>query len=118
MCVAFHMGDAFEGIATPVVCLAFSAQHLVSCRLGVFQPAYVGLRVAKSPSFPTGEEAGRVGPGVGTVTKVELGNGNIEVLWHEVGDITLWTRAGEHGFDVVSLKCPREGSCSTSSPLT
>ena len=69
--------------------------------------AFEGLLVVKSPSFPEGEEAGRVGNGVGVVHEADGELGNLKVYWTEDGDFSVWTRAGVDGFDVVTASLPR-----------
>lgn len=84
-------------LGTSVACLSFEDRTS-----GVVTRAYAGMLVCKHPSFPEGEEAGRVGNGIGVILNPDAGLGNVVVYWENDGDTTLWTRAACHGFDLVS----------------
>ena len=74
-------------------------------RLAVAEP---GLRVCKSPTFE-GRYDGRVADGPGIV--VSQGNelGNISVMWDALGDVTVWTRASDGVYDVITNSHSRRG---------
>ncbi len=84
-----------------VACVSYALQNPLMLHMGVVVCAHGGMEVRKSPEFPEGKEAGRVGTGVGIVLNPNGCLGNLVVRWPEDGDYTLWTRAGAHGFDVV-----------------
>ena len=88
-------------MALPVASTEYVRENLGMAIGGQVVCAREDLLVRRSPTFPDGEEAGRVGPGVGCVVHPNGGLQNIHVEWPESGDKTIWTRAGEHGFDVV-----------------
>ena len=85
----------------PVACVSYALENMNLCRRMKLVCACEGLRVVKAPDFPVGDEAGRVGSGFGVVTVADSGIGTICVYWYEDGDTTVWTRAAEHGLDVV-----------------
>ena len=88
----------------PVACVSFCMSNLTLAQSDSVEQAVVGLRVIRSPSFE-GEVAGRVGNGVGIVKNPDLSTGNIAVWWPQDSDLTIWTRADNHGFDVVVSPC-------------
>ena len=87
----------------PVACVTF---YYKSIKNGIKRDelvcAYKGLRVVPSRLFPQGEEAGRVGEGVGIVQESDSPLGNLKVYWIKNGDSTCWTRAADHGLDVMT----------------
>lgn len=85
-----------------VASLSFALRHPDAMCRGLCVPAREGMRVQKGPCFPSGKEAGRVGRGVGIVHSADAGLENLVVSWPADGDFTIWTRAGKHGFDVVT----------------
>jgi len=99
----------FRVQGAPVACLSFESRSgevgkLMLARGENTVPvafAYAGMLVRKHPLFPIGEEAGRVGNGVGMILNPDAGLGNVTVYWEDDGDTTLWTRASLEGFDLV-----------------
>ena len=91
----------------PVVCVTFAIRNITKCKRNELVCASPGLCVVKSPSFPDGEEAGRVGEGVGVVIEDDSELGNLKVYWSDDSDFTCWTRASDHGLDVVTATSPR-----------
>lgn len=87
----------------PVACVSYASRNIRMCKKQQLVCAYPGLCVVRSPSFPVGDEAGRVGNGVGIVYEDDNVLGNLRVYWKEDGDFTVWTRASYHGFDVVTM---------------
>jgi hypothetical protein len=87
----------------PVVCKTYFAECERNGTEGGFVCAHAGLLVRASPALQCvgAEIAGRVYGGIGCVTKADIGVGNIAVYWYSVGDETVWTRAADHGTDVV-----------------
>ena len=85
----------------PVACASYALENMSLCRRWKLVCAVEGLQVVKAPDFPVGQEAGRVGCGIGIVTVADSDLGNISVYWTEDGDTTVWTRAAGHGLDVV-----------------
>ena len=83
-------------------CSAMQNPALVAS--GTIVCAALDMRVERSPDFPEGQEAGRVGRGVGIVKCIDNGLGNICVWWEEDGDYTLWTRACPPECDVVKVQ--------------
>lgn len=99
----------FRVQGAPVACLSFESVsgevgQLMLARGESTMPvafAHAGMLVRKHPLFPAGEEAGRVGNGVGMILNPDAGLGNVTVYWEDDGDTTLWTRASLDGFDLV-----------------
>lgn len=89
-----------------MACATFANSNSSKCRRNQLVCAFPGLYVVKSPSFPEGEEAGRVGNGVGIVHESDYQLGNLKIYWRDDGDFTFWTRAAEHGLDVVTVCTP------------
>ena len=86
----------------PVVCVSFAVEHPELCYIGRIQCAYIGLEVVGSPWVDDEQSCGRVCSGVGVVTNPDSGLGNISVWWKDDSDLTTWTRAADHGFDVLT----------------
>ena len=85
----------------PVACTTFALDNMFRWMRGEFVCAKRGMLVEKSPSFPAGQESGRVGRGVGVVVDDDSDAKTIHVYWREEGDHTVWTRASEAGMDVI-----------------
>lgn len=94
---------AMEG--RPVVCLSHYRVCLAVGTVGGAACARTGMLVVRHPDF-VGEASGRVADGVGWVIDPDFGLGNIAVYWDDSGDRTLWTRAADHGTDVVVATRP------------
>ena len=90
-----------------MACVTYAVHNAAMCKRKAIVCAFPGMRVVKSPSFPEGEESGRVGTGVGVVVWDDTKLGNLKVYWDDDGDYTCWTRASSHGFDVVTEVCVR-----------
>ena len=86
---------------TPVACVSFVHEHPWMLQSGRCARAHTGMRVKKKENFTDAQWSGRVCPGVGSVVHPDVGLNNITVFWSEVGETTVWTRAGVDGFDVV-----------------
>ena len=84
----------------PRLVVSPSHAHDVAVGHGAAVVAKVGMLVRARDPRLVGETSGRVCEGVGVVESGDNELGNLTVYW-DVGDRTLWTRAGAGGeFDV------------------
>ena len=79
----------------------YALLNILLVRQSKLAAASPGLQVRRSPTFE-GEPSGRVSDGNGTV--IDYGNevGCITVFWRDSGDRTVWTRASNGEFDVIT----------------